>query len=84
MPEPKPWPEVEAPAPMTPEELDTILFALGSAYGRPHDRIPNKVLAPALGLAGPRMLQRWAKGESEIPPASAKLLRLFHAQSRIW
>lgn len=81
---PSGWPEVEAPAPMPPEELEAILFALGSAYGFEYDRIPSHVLAPALGLADGRMIERYRRGQSSVPGAQAKLLRLFHSQSRIW
>ena len=80
----RPWPDVELPAPMPHEELDAILFALGSAYGYPYDRIPNRILAPALGLKSPRMLERWRRREKPVPLLAAKMLRLFHAQSRVW
>lgn len=81
---PKPWPELEEPAPMDVEELKAVLFALGSAYGRPYDSIPLRVLAPALGLTSPRQLQRWVNGETPVPPLAAKLLRMFHTQSKVW
>lgn len=84
MKEPQPWPEIEMPAPMDVDELEAILFALGNAYGRQYEQIPLPVLAPALGLSSPRQLQRWRKGEAEIPPGAAKLLRLFHAHSKVW
>ena len=80
----RPWPVVEIPPPMTAQEFLDIAFSLGSAYGRPHNRMPFEVLAPALGLKSERQLYRWANGSAEIPLAHAKLLRLFHAQSRIY
>lgn len=80
-----PWPTPpEPPAPMTPQELLDIAFSLASSYGVPYRRMPFEVLAPAVGLKTSRQMYRWANGTAEIPGSVAKLLRLFHAQSRIF
>lgn len=80
----KGWPEVAPPAPMDPDELEAILFALGNAYGEPFKQVPPGILAPALGLSSTRQIARWRAGQTPIPPLVAKTLRLFHSQSRIF